>query len=158
VLIRIGDVCDEVMWVSCIQKTARTFVASLKLPVKIMHITYRITGPRFRICYWYLLLSSLLLLVGCRRSDSSSGNIQNQNDLPEVVDVRKAFQSADPSLRNPVLQSLKIVEAGSVNPSAYAEAIPQLQTLEANPYVSVDQKKAMNALINRLKSEVQHVR
>jgi hypothetical protein len=104
------------------------------------------------------LLSSLLLLVGCRRSDSSSGNIQNQNDLPEVVDVRKAFQSADPSLRNPVLQSLKIVEAGSVNPSAYAEAIPQLQTLEANPYVSVDQKKAMNALINRLKSEVQHVR
>ena len=100
-----------------------------------------------------LLLALGLLLVGCGAKESAS----TQTDpaaMPEVVAVQKAFESAAPSFRNPVNQTLDLVKAGKVNPDAYAEALPQLQRLAANTYLNADQKKVLDVLIERLKLEL----
>lgn len=99
-----------------------------------------------------LLAALMLTLVGC---DAKNEAVATDPDvLPEVVAVQKAFATADPSFRNPVNQTLDLVKAGKINPAAYTEAMPQLRTLAANPNMTADQKRVLEALIERLKSEL----
>ena len=100
-----------------------------------------------------LLMALGLLLGGCGAKESASPQADSTT-MPEVVAVQKAFESASPSFRNPVNQTLDLVKAGKVNPDAYAEALPQLQRLAANTYLNADQKKVLDALIERLKLEL----
>ena len=66
--------------------------------------------------------------------------------------VRKAFESASPSYRNPIEEALALVRAGQINPSALAEALPQLERIAANPTISAIQKHALNELIQKIKA------
>lgn len=100
-----------------------------------------------------LLLIWGLLLAGCG-SKATVTTKADPTDLPEVLAVQKAFESASPSFRNPVNQTLELVKAGKINPDAYVEALPQLQKLAANTYLNADQKKTLDALIERLKTEL----
>lgn len=100
-----------------------------------------------------LLFILLLGVVGCGKS--SEQNTQADEGLPaEAVAVRKAFESSSPSYKNPVKEALNLVKAGAVNPSTYAEVLPQLQTLAANPTISAEQKQALEALVEKLKGEL----
>lgn len=100
-----------------------------------------------------LFLFLILIVVGCGKSGAD--NTQADAGLPaEAVAVRKAFESSSPSYKNPVKEALNLVKAGSVNRSAYAEVIPQLQTLAANPTISTEQKQALEALVEKLKREL----
>lgn len=94
----------------------------------------------------------VVLLGGCGRKDSSVVN--DSNALPEMVAVQQAFASAAPAFRNPVSQTLELVRAGKINPDAYREALPQLQKLAANPLVEAEQKKVLENLIERIKTEL----
>lgn len=101
---------------------------------------------------WPVALAVLVvgLICGCGKGGSASE--QDAGLLPEAVAVRKAFESASPSYRNPIEEALKLVRAGSVNPTAYGEALPQFERLAANPTLSADQKQALDALVQKLKS------
>lgn len=68
--------------------------------------------------------------------------------------MRKAFRSANPSSQGPVEETLRLVKAGVANPSAYTEAMPLIQKLAANPNISAEQKLALEALDEKLKSEL----
>lgn len=97
----------------------------------------------------------ILLLIGVGCGKSGKQNTQADEGLPaEAVAVRKAFESSSPSYKNPVKEALNLVKAGAVNPSTYAEVLPQLQTLAANPTISAEQKQALEALVEKLKGEL----
>ena len=95
----------------------------------------------------------ILCLMGCGQSGDTN-KAQDQGLLPEAVTVRKAFRSANPSSQGPVEETLRLVKAGAANPSAYTEAVPLIQKLAANPSISAEQKLALEALAEKLKSEL----
>ena len=95
----------------------------------------------------------ILCLMGCGQSGDAN-NAQDQGLLPEAVAVRKAFRSANPSSQGPVAETIRLVKAGAANPSAYNEAMPLIQKLAANPNISAEQKLALEALGEKLKSEL----
>ena len=94
----------------------------------------------------------ILGMAGCGKSAVTSD--ADKGLLPEAVAVRKAFQSANPSSQGPVEEAIRLVKAGASNHSAYAEAVPLLQRLAANPKYSDEQKQALEALMEKLKSEL----
>ena len=99
-----------------------------------------------------LLAAHAVLLSGCGDSGSSGPVQSNEGMLPEAVAVRKAFESAEPSLRYPVLDSLKLVEREPITPQAYSDALPSLRRLTAAPDLTAEQKQALETLIQRLQS------
>ncbi len=100
-----------------------------------------------------LLLSLLLIAVGCGKSGVE--NKQTDTGLPaEAIAVRNAFESAAPGHKHPVTEVLSLVKAGSANRDAYAEALPKLQMLAANPTISTEQKKSLEALVEKLNGEL----
>ncbi len=111
-------------------------------------------NKRHNLGFYFIANLFLILIVGgCGKSGAD--NKQADAGLPaEAVAVRKAFESASPSYKNPVKEALNLVKAGAVNRSAYAEVIPQLQTLAANPTISTEQKQALEALVEKLKGEL----
>ncbi len=100
-----------------------------------------------------LMLSAVLTGAACGCGKNPSPRDSDAGLPPEAVAVRKAFESAPPSFRNPVSEMLALVKAGGANPVAYAEVIPQLESLAANPNLSADQKQALQTLAGRLRSE-----
>jgi len=96
----------------------------------------------------------LFTVSGCGGGDAGFQSAADEGLPEEGIAVRKAFESASPSLKNPVQESLRRVKAGSTNPDAYIEALPQLQRLAANPNISPDQKQALDALIQKLRTEL----
>ena len=99
------------------------------------------------------LLFLLLIVVGCGKSGAN--NKQADAGLPaEAIAVRNAFESAAPGHKHPVTEVLSLVKAGSVNRDAYTEALPKLQMLAANPTISTEQKKSLEALVEKLKVEL----
>lgn len=101
------------------------------------------------------LVGSMLcawLLVGCGKSDSAPKIDPNAGLPPEAAAVRKAFQSASPSYRNPIEEALALVRAGQVNQTALAEALPQLERIAANSTISAGQKQALDVLVQKIKS------
>jgi len=101
------------------------------------------------------VLGVVLLLIGCGGvSDADFQQPSDEGLPPEAIAVRKAFESAEPAYRNPVEEALRLVKAGAINKSAYAEALPQVQRLAANPTISAEQKQALTALAEKLKSEL----
>ncbi len=99
-----------------------------------------------------LVLGSFCLLNGCGKSGSMPAADPNAGLPPEAVAVRKAFESAGPSYRNPIEEALALVRAGQINPSALAEALPQLERIADNPTISAIQKQALNELIQKIKA------
>jgi hypothetical protein len=97
------------------------------------------------------------LACGCSQRDSD-GAESDAGLFLEAVAVRQVFESAPASYRNPVRELLALVKAGSVNPAAYAEALPHVEKLAANPTVSPEQKQALKALAQRLRSELSNRR
>jgi hypothetical protein len=97
-----------------------------------------------------LVLSGVALCSGCR--DTTSVNPQDEGQLPEAIAVRRGFEDSGPSHRNPITEVLALVKAGRVNPTAYAEALPQLETLAANPTFSTEQQRLLNALIQQVRA------
>ena len=91
-------------------------------------------------------------LVGC--SKPAATNSADEGLFPEAVAVRKAFESASPSYKNPVNEVLKLVKAGQANATAYREALPQVEMLASNQTISADQKQALEALATKLKAEI----
>jgi hypothetical protein len=99
----------------------------------------------------------LFLFAGFTGCGKSEGNLPKASDEglpPEAVAVRKAFASAPPSHRGPVEESLRLLKGESVNRTAWAEALPQLQTLATNPTVSPEQRNALEKLIQRVKDDL----
>ena len=75
------------------------------------------------------------LAVGCGEGGASASSA-DEGMPAEAVVVRKAFESAPASLKNPVTEVLKLLKSGGENASATAEAIPQLKKLAAKPPIS----------------------
>ena len=71
----------------------------------------------------------------------------------EAVAVRKAFESSTPDKQVAIKEILRVVKAGGLNPSAYAEVVPQIQKLAGNSTISADQKQALEALVQKLKAD-----
>jgi hypothetical protein len=117
----------------------------------------------FKLQSWLALRVStgvvLMVLVwvasGCGKTDRTVGAQQDEGLPPEAVAVRAAFVGSGPSYENPVSEILKLVKAGQENSAAYAEAIPQLQRLATNPTISASQKQAVEALLEKLKTDAQ---
>jgi len=99
-------------------------------------------------------LALMFALVGCGKSNADFQKPSDEGLPPEAIAVRQAFESSPPGYRNPVEEALKLVKAGSINRSAYAEALPQFQRLASNQTISPEQKQAIEALITKLKSEL----
>lgn len=99
-------------------------------------------------------LGMLLVVSGCGGGDAEVSRGEDAGMLPEAIAVRQAFEGDSPSIKNPVTQVLSIVTAGSVSPEAYAEALPQLQRPAGISSLSPEQKQALEALIQRLRSEL----
>lgn len=102
----------------------------------------------------FLAMTSLAVFWGCGRSEVLPGSHTDEGLPPEAIAVRTAFESASPSKKGPVEEMLRLVQAGSTNPSAYAEVLPQLEKLAGNPTLSAEQKQAVEALIQKLRSEL----
>ena len=83
-----------------------------------------------------------------------SGNNPDEGLPPEAVAVRKAFESSDPSYKNPVSEMLKLVKAGGANVIAYSEALPQAEVLAANPTMNAEQKQALEAMVQKMKLDI----
>jgi hypothetical protein len=98
------------------------------------------------------VLGSFCLLTGCGKSNSIPAADPNAGLPAEAIAVRKAFESASPSYRNPIEEVLALVRAGQINPSALAEALPQLERIASNPTISAEQKQALDELIQKIKS------
>ena len=96
-------------------------------------------------------LSGMLLVLsasGCGKQETVEFKKETDEKLPaEAIAVRKAFASAEPTLKNPVMETMNLIKAG-----AYAEALPQLQKLAGNPVIDPGQKQALETLITRLKT------
>jgi hypothetical protein len=105
-----------------------------------------------------VLLVLALVTFGCGKTDGTADAQQDEGLPPEAVAVRAAFAGSGPSYENPVSELLKLVKAGQENSAAYAEAIPQLQRLATNPTISASQKQALEALLEKLKTEAQQGR
>jgi len=118
----------------------------MKISIGATH--HRVPGALHR-GFALLVFASIVLVSGCR--DSTSVNPQDEGQLPEAIAVRRAFENSGPSHRNPINEVLALVKAGRVNPTAYAEALPQLETLAANPTFSTEQKQLLNALIQQVR-------
>jgi hypothetical protein len=95
---------------------------------------------------------SLAGLVGCGKPAVTTSD--DEGMFAEAVAVRKAFESASPSYKNPVNEMLKLVKAGQANATAFREALPQVEMLAANQTISADQKQALEALVAKLKAEI----
>ena len=65
----------------------------------------------------------------------------------DVTTVQQAFENTDASLRFVLDDQLRLVGAG-----AYSDAVSGLQKLADNPKVSVEQKKALEDLIQKLRA------
>jgi hypothetical protein len=103
---------------------------------------------RARIVFGLALV--LGLVSGCGKSGASSASVSGNVQTASAVDaskVRRAFESADPSLKFPLEDELKIVSAGR-----YADALPGLRRLADNPKLSADQKQSLQELIQNLQS------
>lgn len=98
------------------------------------------------------ILCSVVLLAGCGKSDKMPAVDPNAGLPPEAVAVRQAFESAPPSFKNPVDETLRLVRAGQTNPMALSEALPQLQKLAANPNITAEQKQALETLIQKIQA------
>jgi hypothetical protein len=105
-----------------------------------------------------VLVVLALLVFGCGKTNGNAEAQQDEGLPPEAVAVRVAFAGSGPSYENPVSELLKLVKAGQENSAAYAEAIPQLQRLASNPTISASQKQALEALLEKLKTEAQQGR
>ena len=110
--------------------------------------------------WWRRLVAAVCLavvglLAGCGGGGSSSSPDELTAGLPpEAVAVYEAFKDASTSYRFPVEDALRIMKGGDQNPRAYADALPLLQRLAANPTLTPEQKQALDALIVRLKSDL----
>jgi hypothetical protein len=89
------------------------------------------------------------LLLGCGKSSSTPD--ADAGLPPEAIAVRKAFAGSGPSYRNPIEEALALVRAGRVNPSGYAEALPQLERIAANTTITSEQKQALDTLIQKIR-------
>jgi hypothetical protein len=106
------------------------------------------------LCRLAALACVILGVAGCGKPDVT---FQEKSDagLPaEAVAVRKAFASATPDRQATIKEILGIVKAGGSNPSAYAEVLPQLQKFGANPTITAEQKQAIEALVQKLQTEM----
>ena len=93
-------------------------------------------------------LGLVLILAGCGKQETVEFKKETDENLPtEAIAVRKAFESAEPALKNPVMETMNLIKAG-----AYAEALPQLEKLAGNPVIDPGQKQALETLITRLKT------
>jgi hypothetical protein len=110
-----------------------------------------------RTARWLVAVLSCLFVAGwcgCGGPDAELKEASDEGLPPEAVAVRQAFESAHPSLKNPVMEALNLVKAGKVNPAAYGEALPQLQRLASNPTLTPEQKQALEALVLKLRSDL----
>ena len=101
-----------------------------------------------------LIAACFFGLTGCGKSGVAAGNNPDEGLPPEAVAVRKAFESSDPSYKNPVSEMLKLVKAGGANAIAYSEALPQAQVLAANPTMNAEQKQALEAMVQKMKLDI----
>lgn len=101
-----------------------------------------------------LVLAFMVVVIGCGKSGGGSASPADEGLPAEAIAVRQAFVGAGPSYENPVNEALKLVKAGSINPTAYVEVIPQLQRLAGNPTISSAQKLALDGLVEKLKAEL----
>ena len=96
-----------------------------------------------------LILAAGLGLAGCGKSNPGPAPAQTVGPGgAEAAKVEKAFASADPSLRFPVDDALRIVKAG-----AYADALPALRKLAGNARLTPEQKQALQELIQKLETK-----
>jgi hypothetical protein len=95
-----------------------------------------------------LTLAVVIVLAGCGKSNPTSASTPNNGPAGvEISKVEKAFTSADASFRFPLDEALRIVKAGG-----YADALPQLQKLAANPRLTSDQKQSLQDLVQKLQT------
>lgn len=94
------------------------------------------------------------LLAGCGGSGSSEEAAADEGMLPEAIAVRDAFADAKASMKGPIRESLRLVKNGAQNSRGYADALPTLQRMATNPNVTPEQKQALEALVQRLRSEL----
>lgn len=101
------------------------------------------TVPAITFCCLGMLLAGV---AGCSKAPPpAAGNTRLGPDGVDVAAVQQAFQNSEPSLRFVLDDQLRLVGA-----AAYADAVPGLQRLADNPKVSVEQKKALEDLIQKL--------
>ena len=96
-----------------------------------------------------VLLLGTICLSGCGQSSSDKdvAGVTNQTNYVDGSSVIKAFAKADPSLKYPVYDAVRVAAAGG-----FADALPQLKKLDADPTLTPKQKQALDDLLQQIKS------
>ncbi len=106
-------------------------------------------GVVARITILYLLGTALALVaLSCGKKTAGMTEVETTGTNPTAVaaaKVEKAFAEADPALRFPVDDALRLVKAG-----AGSDAVATLRKLAANPTLTAPQKQALDELIQNL--------
>lgn len=95
------------------------------------------------------LVLGALCLSGCGKSNAGKtvAGITNQTNYVDGSTVVNAFAKADPSLKYPVYDAVRVAAAGGL-----ADAMPQLQKLDADPTLTAKEKQALDDLIQQVKA------
>lgn len=102
----------------------------------------------------WMMAVSLAVFCGCGGSGEVNAVNPDEGLPTEAIAVRKAFESASISKKGPVTEMLGLVRTGSTNRMAYADVLPQLEKLSTNPTLTSEQKQAVDALVQKIKSEL----
>lgn len=95
-----------------------------------------------------VILIAISGFSGCSKTDAGGAVGSRPGETSEIVEARKAFDAAHVSLRFALDEVLRVVSTPRP-----ADALAPLQKLAANPALNERQKQALNALMQKIKSD-----